>query len=88
MEVTRWLWRDCHPVMHWEPSLAFCRSHTDESDLWQRRVKDTGRAEGWGLGREAEPAQGGLYPLLDLLFRSPNSEPRTKRVPSVSLEGV
>ena len=31
MEMTRWLWRDCHPVMHWEPSPAFCGSHTDET---------------------------------------------------------
>lgn len=31
MEMTLRLWRDCHPVMHWEPSLAFCGSHTDET---------------------------------------------------------
>ena len=31
MEMTCWLWRDCHPVMHWEPSPAFCGSHTDET---------------------------------------------------------
>jgi hypothetical protein len=30
MEMTPHRWRDRHSVMHWEPSLAFCRSHTDE----------------------------------------------------------
>lgn len=90
MEMTRRLWRDCHPVMHWEPSLAFCGSHTDERVTpWQCGVKDTGRAEGWGREREAGPRGAGLIPLSGpSLPGPPSSKQRAQSVPSVSLEGI
>lgn len=52
MEMTRRLWRDCHPVMHWEPSLAFCGAIQMRG--WPLAVWGQGhrKGRGPGLGRE------------------------------------
>lgn len=46
MEMTPWLWHDCHSMMHWEPSLTFCGSHTDEA------VTLAAQGQGHWKGRE------------------------------------
>ena len=61
MEMTRWLWRDCHPVMHWEPSPAFCGSHTDETVTPRcagSRTPEGQRVGSWG-GKLGQHGLGG-----------------------------